>query len=102
MSNAFTSVAFADNGLAQPANNVYLNAIRNAFILLTLGIAVMAFDPGWSKWSIWMMLLGIFFLAIVVAHYYLLGDRTLFMDLTTFGVGVLIAILIWLTITVYT
>lgn len=102
MDSSLNSASFAESVIAQPANDLYLNSVRNALILLTLGMAVMRFDPEWSKWSVWMMILGIFFLVIVVLHYYFLGRKSLFMNLTTFGVCVLIGILIWLTLEAYT
>lgn len=77
-------------------NDLYLNAIRNAFILLTLGLALYGFEPRWSRLSLILILVAIFFLAIVVVNYYIIGARTAFMDMTILGIVVLIVVLFWL------
>jgi len=82
-------------------NDLYLNQVRNAFILLVVSFAIFASNNNWRIISVIMIVLGIFFLTNIVVYYYLRGIRTTVMDLTTLGVIATIGVLIWSAYRVY-
>ena len=71
----------------------YLNAVRNAFILLLVGLAVFEIRSDWSKFAIIILLLVIIFLLGIVFHYYLYGTKAPLLTLFSFGLIVIGGIL---------
>jgi hypothetical protein len=85
----------------QMNNELYLNQVRNAFILLVIGFTIFTFESDWSIFSLLIIGIGIFFILNVVLHYYLIGERNSVMDLTSLGLLVLIGVFIWLLLRAY-
>ena len=78
--------------------DLYLGVVRNAFILLLVGLAIFELHPAWTRPALVVLFIVLIILLALVVHYYTYGVRSSLMTLIMTGILVMAGVVTWILV----